>query len=141
MILKYSYWPISNANGSNRTQLKAKCCGRGSGVWFALRSTSQSQLALKEKMPDRKPFSRLPKDVIPKNYAMLLEPDLSKFTFEGQQAITVQVSLCCIAMGGAPIGAGVVIPPTFLHRGGQGVHKFMTTNQYMSTIRRDRRYS
>ena len=52
-----------------------------------------AQVAVKEKMPDRKPFSRLPKDVIPKNYAIHLKPDLSKFTFEGQQAITVQVSL------------------------------------------------
>jgi len=51
-----------------------------------------AQVALKEKMPDRKPFSRLPKDVIPKNYAIRLKPDLSKFTFEGQQTITVQVA-------------------------------------------------
>jgi len=50
-----------------------------------------TQVALKEKMPDKKPFSRLPKDVIPKNYAIRLTPDLSKLTFEGQQAITVQV--------------------------------------------------
>jgi len=50
-----------------------------------------AQVALKEKMPDRKPFSRLPKDVIPKNYAILLKPDLSKLTFEGEQAISVQV--------------------------------------------------
>jgi len=50
-----------------------------------------AQVAVKEKMPDKKPFSRLPKDVIPKNYAIRLQPDLSKFTFEGQQAITVQV--------------------------------------------------
>ena len=50
-----------------------------------------SQIAVKEKMPDRKPFSRLQKDVIPKNYAIQLKPDLSKLTFEGQQAITVQV--------------------------------------------------
>ena len=31
--------------------------------------------------------------------------------------------------GGAPIGAGgkgVISPPLFLHRGGQGVHKLMT---------------
>jgi len=50
-----------------------------------------AQVAVKEKMPDKKAFSRLPKNVIPKNYAIRLKPDLSKFTFEGQQAITVQV--------------------------------------------------
>jgi len=33
-------------------------------------------------------------------------------------------------MGGASIGAGGVIsPPLFLHRGGQGVHKLITTIQ------------
>jgi len=52
-----------------------------------------AQTAVREKMPDRKPFSRLPKDVIPKNYAIRLKPDLSKLTFAGQQAITVQVAL------------------------------------------------
>lgn len=51
-----------------------------------------AQTALREKMPDKKPFSRLPKDVVPKNYAIRLKPDLSKLTFEGQQAITVQVA-------------------------------------------------
>ena len=59
-----------------------------------------AQTALREKMPDKKPFSRLPKDVVPKNYAIRLKPDLSKLTFEGQQAITVQVaSYWCSAMG------------------------------------------
>lgn len=52
-----------------------------------------TQVAFKEKMPDKKPFSRLPSDVIPKNYAIRLKPDLSKLTFEGQQAITVQVRI------------------------------------------------
>jgi len=55
-----------------------------------------AQVAIKEKMPDKKPFSRLPKDVIPKNYAIRLKPDLSKFTFEGKQAITVQVSYAAV---------------------------------------------
>ena len=53
-----------------------------------------AQTAIREKMPDKKPFSRLPKDVIPKNYAIRLKPDLSKLTFEGKQAITVQVAYC-----------------------------------------------
>jgi len=52
-----------------------------------------TQIAAKEKMPDKKAFSRLPKDVIPKNYAIRLKPDLAKLTFEGQQTITVQVAL------------------------------------------------
>ena len=63
-----------------------------------------TQVALREKMPDKKPFSRLPKDVIPKNYAIRLKPDLSKLTFEGQQAITVQVVTRC---GFAVVGVSV----------------------------------
>jgi hypothetical protein len=43
-----------------------------------------------EKQP--KPFDRLPSNVIPKNYALRLQPDLAKFTFEGSQEISVDVS-------------------------------------------------
>jgi len=66
--------------------------GKAKGVQFRLFSARfVAQVAVKEKMPDKKPFTRLPKDVIPKNYAIRLKPDLSKLTFEGQQSITVQV--------------------------------------------------
>jgi puromycin-sensitive aminopeptidase len=44
------------------------------------------------KMLDKKPFSRLPKDVVPSNYAIRLKPDLSKLTFEGHQDILVETS-------------------------------------------------
>lgn len=42
-----------------------------------------------EKQP--KPFERLPGNVIPKNYALRLQPDLAKFTFQGSQEITLDV--------------------------------------------------
>jgi len=42
-------------------------------------------------MQDKKPFSRLPKHVVPCNYALRLKPDLHKFTFEGHEDITIQV--------------------------------------------------
>ena len=45
-------------------------------------------------MADKKPFSRLPQDVSPSNYAIRLQPDFSEFTFKGDQNITVEVSQC-----------------------------------------------
>jgi hypothetical protein len=42
-------------------------------------------------MPEKKAFSRLPKHVIPINYALRLKPDLCKLTFEGHEDIDVQV--------------------------------------------------
>jgi len=42
-------------------------------------------------LPVRQAFSRLPKDVIPSNYAIRLKPYVSDFTFDGHEEITVQV--------------------------------------------------
>ena len=39
-----------------------------------------------------KNFQRLPKNVVPKHYKLKLTPDLEKFTFEGSEDITVEVS-------------------------------------------------
>ena len=43
------------------------------------------------KMSEKKPFVRLPTQVVPQNYALELQPDLQKFTFSGKLDITVQV--------------------------------------------------
>lgn len=40
----------------------------------------------------KKPFSRLPTDVVPINYDLKLSPCLKKFDFDGEQKITVQVN-------------------------------------------------
>lgn len=40
----------------------------------------------------KKPFERLPTNVLPRNYKLELKPDLKKFTFEGQLEITAEVS-------------------------------------------------
>ena len=42
-------------------------------------------------MSEKKPFVRLPTQVVPQNYALELQPDLQKFTFSGKLDITVQV--------------------------------------------------
>lgn len=42
-------------------------------------------------MPEKKEFKRLPTDVKPENYTLLLQPDLDKFTFKGQETIDVKV--------------------------------------------------
>lgn len=44
------------------------------------------------KMPESKKFERLPKDVIPTNYKLRLQPDLTAFTFAGFEEISVEVS-------------------------------------------------
>ena len=43
-------------------------------------------------MPEKKAFERLPKDVIPSNYKLRLQPDLEALTFAGSEEVTVQVS-------------------------------------------------
>ena len=42
---------------------------------------------------EKKPFSRLPTDVIPINYDMWLKPCLTSFIFDGKQDVKVQVML------------------------------------------------
>ncbi len=39
----------------------------------------------------KKPFERLPTDVLPRNYKLELKPDLKLFTFEGKLEITTEV--------------------------------------------------
>lgn len=43
------------------------------------------------KMEEKKVFQRLPKDVVPKNYAVELTPDLKEFTFGGKLRIDAEV--------------------------------------------------
>lgn len=46
---------------------------------------------LKNKMPDKKPFQRLPNSIIPVNYNIRLKPNLTNFTFEGTEKIELDV--------------------------------------------------
>lgn len=39
----------------------------------------------------RKPFERLPANVVPKNYDLTLQPSLTEFTFSGKQVVEVEV--------------------------------------------------
>ena len=41
---------------------------------------------------EKKPFERLPTHVVPKNYRLILEPNLEKFTFTGEEVIDLEVS-------------------------------------------------
>ena len=42
-------------------------------------------------MSEKKAFSRLPTDVRPLNYVISLKPDLDKFTFVGNEDVTIEV--------------------------------------------------
>ena len=46
---------------------------------------------------EKKPFERLPTNVLPINYKVELRPDLKTFTFKGDLEITAKVleSVCC----------------------------------------------
>ena len=52
---------------------------------------TQSFLSSVAGMSEKKLFERLPTDVVPRNYAVELQPDLKKFVFTGKLAITVEV--------------------------------------------------
>ena len=40
---------------------------------------------------EKRPFERLPSDVVPVNYKLELRPDLAKFTFQGKLDIKAKV--------------------------------------------------
>ena len=48
------------------------------------------------KMPDKKPFERLPQNVVPDNYAIELQPDLAAFTFQGSMEVSLEVCHWCL---------------------------------------------
>ena len=39
----------------------------------------------------KKPFERLPSNVVPKNYGLTLQPNLTEFTFTGKEVIDLEV--------------------------------------------------
>lgn len=59
------------------------------GVVFA--RFVHTEPAYSEKMPESKPFERLPKNVLPKHYNLSLKPDLRSFTFEGKETVNIEV--------------------------------------------------
>ena len=40
----------------------------------------------------KNPFKRLPRSIVPSNYKLCLTPDLDKFTFKGNEEVTLEVS-------------------------------------------------
>ena len=60
-----------------------------------------------QQQDEKKPFERLPVDVIPINYKVELKPDLVSFTFQGKLEITTQV---CIQILEKPLCVYTVEP-------------------------------
>lgn len=54
---------------------------------------------------EKKPFERLPTDVVPRNYKLELKPDLKALTFEGKLEITCEAS-CYHKISRVPYGRG-----------------------------------
>ena len=42
---------------------------------------------------EKKAFERLPSHVLPKNYALILTPNLKDFTFAGEEVVEIQVRM------------------------------------------------
>jgi len=64
-------------------------CQRSASLWSAPAWLTQTRSICK--MSDKKAFQRLSQDVVPLNYALRLTPDLTTFTFEGKELISVKV--------------------------------------------------
>ena len=73
-------------------------------IYLSVSSSSPSFLlpvnvaAVPERSPremseEKRPFERLPTDVVPVNYKLELRPDLAKFTFQGKLDITAKVRI------------------------------------------------
>lgn len=52
------------------------------------------------KMPEVKPFQRLPENVKPKHYQLSLVPDLKSLTFQGDVSIQIEVGLSTLTYAG-----------------------------------------
>lgn len=59
---------------------------------FCFASSSLNGFQLSATMAQKKPFERLPTSVLPKNYKLTLKPNLTEFTFTGEQVIDVEVT-------------------------------------------------
>ena len=72
-------------------------CSRSNGFFrlssncFCIAKPSLSRLQ-HSTMSQKKPFERLPSSVLPKNYKLSLKPNLTEFTFTGEEVIDVEVN-------------------------------------------------
>ena len=69
------------------------CIGLSPSRFFAVDSFRRyfGFSLIKSKMANKNEFHRLPKNVLPINYALKFKPDLNKFTFDGSAEISVEV--------------------------------------------------
>lgn len=80
----------------------------GINVSIPLRHLSIAARFYCTEMPEKKPFSRLPTEVAPVNYALRLKPNLEAFTFEGYQEIGIEVNCLVLAQWQSVQSCGIV---------------------------------
>ncbi|KAF5280580.1 hypothetical protein FQR65_LT00331 [Abscondita terminalis] len=74
-----------------RRQLGSNTTTTVCGVVSCFRTYATAVHKAEVKMPEVKPFERLPTTVLPKHYKLVLTPDLKTFTFKGEVSIEIQV--------------------------------------------------
>ncbi|XP_028392975.1 puromycin-sensitive aminopeptidase-like [Dendronephthya gigantea] len=62
--------------------------------YFTLRISRFIRVLTMGDKADKKPFERLPNNVVPKNYALTLTPNLKDFTFLGEEIVELEVKTC-----------------------------------------------
>lgn len=95
------YRPAPGSRQRNRSRLvysvavslgRRTDCGFGSiNRYYSSTAVDTIVQNLDVKMPEGKPFERLPDTVKPKHYWLSIKPDLKAFTFEGQVKIAIEV--------------------------------------------------
>lgn len=78
-------------------QVKSSASTLSHLYWSSLLTSTPgrpSLTAMAQQKMEKKPFERLPLDVVPINYKLELKPDLNAFTFQGKLEITVKVLIC-----------------------------------------------
>ncbi|KAF5280581.1 hypothetical protein FQR65_LT00333 [Abscondita terminalis] len=75
-----------------RRQLGSNTTTTVCGVVSCFRTYATAVHKAEVKMPEVKPFERLPTTVLPKHYKLVLTPDLKTFTFKGEVSIEIQVT-------------------------------------------------
>lgn len=90
--LPHSVSPVAMSVGQ-RQPSDYSDSGSGNNCINCRKLSTVPDTTITRKMPEVKPFQRLPDNVKPKHYKLSLVPDLKSFTFRGDVSIQIEVGL------------------------------------------------